>query len=174
MPFSSVLAFLFYSPSARRSRSHPNIRNAPRIGCSDFVFKEAREFDVRRSAALGAISSFRRSRFFTNAQPGALDVPRFGGGLANAEAERELVVQFGVREVEVAVLIEAFHDGLIDSVAGAMAKAHKIQRHWRGEFELTIVLAIVAHPGCELLREFDVAADVMLQTFDAVVANHKP
>src|SRR5579864_2482793 len=143
-------------------------------------YAERKRFGVQgvraAPAPIGTLKNLGRHRagLFADETPGALDVPRFGGGLADAEAERELVVQFRVREVEVAALIEAFHDGLIDSVAGAMAKADKIQRHWRGEFKLTIVLAIVAHPGCELLRKFDMAANVILQAFDSIVTNHKP
>lgn len=103
-------------------------------------------------------------------QPGAVDVAQFGGGLANAEAKSEFSVELGVREEEIAALIETIHEGLVDSVAGAMAETDEIQRSGRGEFKLFIF----TDPGSELLGEFDVAADVMLQTFDAVVANHKP
>lgn len=106
--------------------------------------------------------------------PGALDLGQLGSGLADAEAQGEFAVQLGVREVKIAAVVEAIHEGLVGGVAGAMAEADKIQRSGRGQLELAIALAIVADPGGESLGEFDVAANVMLQTFDAVVANHKP
>lgn len=95
---------------------------------------------------------------------------QFGGGLADAEAKSEVAIEFRVRQIQIATLIEAIHDGLIDSVATAMTEADKIQRHGSGEFELFVV----TDPGCELLREFDVTSNMMLQTFDSVVANHEP
>jgi len=103
-----------------------------------------------------------------DAAPGALDVLQFGGSLADAEAERELAIEFRVRQIEIAALVEAIHNGLIDRVAAAMAKTDKIQRRGRSDLKLFVF----ADPGGELLREFDVAADVTLQTFE--VTNREP
>jgi len=97
-------------------------------------------------------------------------VLRFGGGLADAEAQGELPVEFRVCEIQIATSIEAVHEGLVESVATAVTEADEIQRSGRGELEILIGL----DPRSELLGEFDVAADMMLQTFDAVVTNHKP
>ena len=119
--------------------------------------------------ALNNLGSYSAGMFADEA-PGALDVMQVSGGLADAEAQSEFFVQLGVRKVEIATLVEAIHDGLVERVAGTMAKTDEIQRRRRGEFKL----CVVAHPRCELLREFDVAADVMLQAFDSVVANHEP
>ena len=58
--------------------------------------------------------------------PGALDVLRFGGGLADAEAQSEFSVELGMREVEVAALVESIHQGLVDGVTAAMAEADEI------------------------------------------------
>lgn len=110
------------------------------------------------------------ARLFADAAPGALDVLQFGGGLADAEAESELAIEFRVRQIQIAALIETIHDGLVDGVATAMAKADKIQGRGCGEFELFVF----ADPRCKLLREFDVTSNMILQTFDAVVANHEP
>src|SRR5579863_9287574 len=76
---------------------------------------------------------------------------------------------------EVAAAVEAvhyplIHDGLIGGVCAFVAKTDQVQRHGRSKLKFIVV----AHPAGELLREFDVTADVVLQTFYSVVADHKP
>ena len=51
-----------------------------------------------------------------------------------------------------------------------MPEAHQVQRHRRCQFEIFIL----AHPVRECLSQLHVAAYVMLQAFDAVMADHEP
>jgi hypothetical protein len=97
-------------------------------------------------------------------------VSGLGVGLADAQTQRQFSIQLGVREKEIAAAIQPIHDGLIRRVSGFVAEADQVQRGGGSEFEVLVV----AHPASELLRQFDVAADVVLQAFHAVVANNKP
>src|ERR1700758_2875173 len=51
-----------------------------------------------------------------------------------------------------------------------MPEANQVERRGRGQFEWLIA----AHPFREFLRQTYVLANVMLQSLDPVVANHKP
>ena len=95
---------------------------------------------------------------------------RFGVCLSHAETQRQHAIQFGMSQVEVAAAIQPVHDLLIGCVAAFVPEAHKIQGSGRGEFKAVIFL----HPARELLRQFDVAANVELQAFHSVVANYEP
>lgn len=110
------------------------------------------------------------SGFLLNALPGAGDVLLFSMSLTYAEAKCESALQSGVGEVEGAGPVKAIHEGLIGVVAGPEPEADQIEGHWSGEFEARVF----AYPLRELLREGDVAADVVLQAFDPVVADYKP
>ena len=69
-------------------------------------------------------------------------------GLADAEAQRELAVELGVREEEIAAAVQPFHDGLIRLVSTFVAEADQVQRYRGGQFEA----GIIANLLCELLR----------------------
>ena len=90
--------------------------------------------------------------------------------LTDAETQSEFSAEFGVGEEEITTAVEAIHDGLIGGVSGFVAKANQIQRDGSREFEIFVL----AHPVGELLRQFYVAANVVLQAFDAVMADHEP
>ena len=91
-------------------------------------------------------------------------------GLADAETQSEFSVELGVGEEEIAAAVETVHDGLIGGVSAFVAEAHKIQRRRSGQFEVFVC----RDPLGELLRQLHVAANVVLQAFDAVVADHEP
>ena len=76
-----------------------------------------------------------------------------GMGLANAESQRQLSIQFGVSEKEIAALIKAIHDGLIGSVSGSVPEADEVERCWRSQLKVVAI----AHPASEFLREFNAA-----------------
>ena len=97
---------------------------------------------------------------------------RFRIGLADAETKSEFSVEFGVGEEEIAAAVEAIHDGLIGGISGFMTKTNQIQRDGRCEFEVFVI--VMAHPIGELLRQFHMAANVVLQTLHAVMADHEP
>ena len=86
-----------------------------------------------------ALFSLRR---FADVVPRAFDVAQLGVGLADANSQRELAVQFCMREIQGAALVQAIHDFLVGSIIGAMPEANQIKRRWRGEFEITIL----SHP----------------------------
>ncbi len=80
-------------------------------------------------------------------------------GLAHAEPQGKFSTQLGVCEKEIAAAIEAIHDGLIGGVSSFMAKADQIKRHGCGEFKVIVI----ADPIGELLRQFHMASNVVLQ-----------
>jgi hypothetical protein len=65
---------------------------------------------------------------------------------------------------------QAIHQFLIHFVPALVTKADQVERRGRCQFESRIVL----HPNCELLRQFNVTPNVILQAFDAVVTDHEP
>ena len=94
----------------------------------------------------------------------------FGLGLSDRHAEDEAAVELGVSQIYLAALVQLVHELLVDVVAAAMAKADEIERDWGHELEPLVCF----HPRDELLRQLDVAADVVAQTFDPVMADDKP
>ena len=79
--------------------------------------------DARRRALTVGDLGRQGVRFFLNATPCAFDVALLRVGLAYAEAQRRAVVQAGVRQVEIAAVIETVHDLLVGLVSRFMAKA---------------------------------------------------
>lgn len=90
--------------------------------------------------------------------------------LADAESQGQLVIQAGVRQIEISTSIEQIHQELIRFVSALATKADEIERRRRCQLETIIV----SDPTRELLRRFDVTPNVILQTFDAVVPDHEP
>ena len=91
-------------------------------------------------------------------------------GLTYAESQREAIIQARMRQVEIAAAIQPIHQRLIHFVPAFVAKANQVERRRCGQFESIVFL----HPVREFLRQFDVTANVVLQAFDSVVANHEP
>src|ERR1019366_2356142 len=112
--------------------------------------------------------------------PRAFHMTGLSVGLADAESKRELSVELSVSEVQVAAAIQPVHQELIglilisliliSMISRAQPEADKIELGRRSEFEARIV----AHPGCELLSQAYVLANVVLQAFDPVMPDHKP
>ncbi len=75
-----------------------------------------------------------------------------------------------MRQVEVSAAIQPVHQLLIYFVPALVTEADQVERRRRGEFETRIV----SDPACELLSEFNVTPNVILQAFDAIVPNYKP
>ena len=61
-----------------------------------------------------------------NALPGILDVACLRVGLPDAQAQRQLAIEFGVRQEKIAALIQAIHDGLIGRVTCFVAKTNQV------------------------------------------------
>ena len=93
-----------------------------------------------------------------------------GVGLTDAQSQREAIVQPGMGEIEIAAAVEAVHQTLIRLVPALVSKTHQIQRDGRGQFETVVIL----YPLGKVLRQFNMLPDVMLQSFDPVMADHKP
>src|SRR5271169_6693007 len=69
----------------------------------------------RSSVQLPAIGHL--LRLLANPPPSLLHVPSLGVRLADAQAQRELSVELGVREEEVAAAVQGLHDDLIRRVS---------------------------------------------------------
>ena len=67
-----------------------------------------------------------------------------GVGLSDAEAKHELITQPGVRQIQVATLIQSVHQALVLVVAAAIAKAHQVQ--WNGSYHLETLVSRT-HPA---------------------------
>src|SRR5262249_15394969 len=132
------------------------------------------------SGSLAQLTNFRRpgsarevlqvGNLFLNMLPGRLDMFRLGVGLSDAEAQHEAIRQACVRQVQLTALVQIIHQTLILFIAAAITKTNKIQRRRHHNFKTLIGL----HPASELLSELHVISDMVLQTFDSVMANHKP
>ena len=109
-------------------------------------------------------------RLLSNPLPRIFYVPRLRVGLSDAEPQGEFAIQLSVGQEQVTTAIQAFHDALICRIATLVAKANQIQRHGRGQLKAIIV----AYPFGELLRQFHMLANVMLQAFHAVVTDYEP
>ena len=90
--------------------------------------------------------------------------------MANAEAQRQAVIEPGVSKVEIATLVEAIHQLLIAFVSASMAEAYQVQGCRRCQFESVVTL----YPLRKLVRQLDVPADMVLKPFHAIMANHEP
>src|SRR5215469_9195994 len=97
-------------------------------------------------------------------------MPPLRVGLSDRHAECKAIVQLGVREVKVAGTVQTLHEGLVGGVSCFEPETDQIEGRGSGQFEA----AVIADPSCEFLRERDVLPYVMLQSFHAVVAQHKP
>ncbi len=82
-------------------------------------------------------------------------MPLLGIGLSHADTQGELPIQFRVREIEVAAVVEALQDCLVYSVSSFVAETDQVQRNRRGQLETVVTF----HPLRELLRQCYVAAD---------------
>ena len=82
-----------------------------------------------------------------------------GVSLADAETEDEPAIQDGVSQVEATARIQTIE-----------GEADEIQRRRRGQFEFGGGFDRASEP----LRQIDVAADMVLEAFDAIVTNHEP
>jgi hypothetical protein len=91
-------------------------------------------------------------------------------GLADAKSQRQFVIELGMREVEVPAAIQTFQQLLIRSVSCPQPKANEIELMWGGKFEARIF----THPFGELLRQSNVLANMMLQSFNAIMPEHEP
>ena len=69
---------------------------------------------------------FQPRGFFANPFPGAFHVPKFGGGLADAEADDITPIQLGVGQIEIAASIEGIQQRFVEGVPRAVAKAHQV------------------------------------------------
>ncbi len=94
----------------------------------------------------------------------------FGAGLTDAEAQGQSACQAGVGEIGLAAEVDPLEDGLVGGLTAAVAEADQIERRREGEFEIGMGL----NPAGELLGQCDMAADVVLQSFPAVVAQDEP
>ena len=91
-------------------------------------------------------------------------------GLADAKSQRKFVIELGMREVEVPAAIQTFQQLLIRSVSCPQPEANEIELMWGGKFKARIF----THPFGELLRQSNVLANVMLQSFNAIMPEHEP
>src|SRR5260370_6226510 len=106
-------------------------------------------------------------------------------GWTDAESSGELAIELGMREVEVAAAIQSLHQELIGmilvrmilvrtilvrTICRAQPEADEVELRGRGEFEARIL----AHPGGELLGETHMLANMVLQSFDPVIADDEP
>ena len=96
---------------------------------------------------LGLFTASPGRRLLLNELPGSLDMARLSVGLADAQAQRQLAIEFGMRQEKISALIQPVHDGLIGCITCLVAEAHEIQRNWRCQFEAIVV----ADPFCEIL-----------------------
>src|SRR5260370_22139024 len=128
-----------------------------------------RDYILPRSAEVYSLSS-NGARGFGDALPCGLDVAPLRIRLADGHAQRQTIVQLGVREIERAAVIEPVHQLLIHRVASAMPEAHQVERRGRSQLEISMS----ADPRSKLLRQGHVLADVVLQAFHAVMADYKP
>ena len=90
--------------------------------------------------------------------------------LADAKAQSEFVAQTRVRQIEITASVQRIHKLLVLLVAGFQAEADQVQRNRSCQFEA----GIVADPSCKFLRQPNVFADMKLQAFKPVIAEHKP
>src|SRR5208283_37366 len=105
-----------------------------------------------------------------NPPPSLLDVALCRIGLADTEAQRQVVIESSVRQVQSAALVEAVHQPLIALVPATKSEARQVQRHRRSQLKAIVLL----HPFGKLPRHLDVLADVVLKTFHAVITNDEP
>src|SRR6266853_5357671 len=75
-----------------------------------------------------------------------------------------------MREKHFAALVQPFQQGSIKIIPCPVGEAHQVQRRGREEFEILGRF----NPTSELLRQFHMPPDMMTQSLDAVMANHKP
>src|SRR6267154_340187 len=97
-------------------------------------------------------------------------MPELSVGLADAEAQRQLPIQLCVRKKQIAAAVQPVHDHLIRLVPSFVAEANQVQRDWSSELEVLIV----TDPLREFLCQLHVLPNVMLQSFDSIVADHEP
>src|SRR5215831_1116794 len=93
----------------------------------------------------------------------------FGLRLAHAEAEGVAILQQGVREIDLAALIQLFEQLAVQRIAADVPEANEIERHRRGQFETVGGL----YPRSELLGQRDVLPNVVRRTAGAVVTDNK-
>src|SRR5258708_1558022 len=75
-----------------------------------------------------------------------------------------------MREEEIAAAIQTLHDGLVRLVAALVTEADQVQGRGCGKFKARVI----THPLGELLRQLHVLPNVVLQTLDAIMADHEP
>ena len=91
-------------------------------------------------------------------------------GLANTESQCQPIIQTRVSQIEVAAPIQSIHQRLIHLIPAFAAKAHQVERDRRCQFETIIV----PDPVRELLRQFNVPPNVILQALHAIMTDHEP
>ena len=94
---------------------------------------------------------------------------QLGAGLADAQAENKAAIQFGVGEEDSAAFVESIHDLLVQVIAAPVAKADQVERGRGNDIEMFIG----CNPANHLPGQFDVPADMVLQAFDTVIAQHE-
>ena len=90
--------------------------------------------------------------------PCVFDMLALCSGLCDAEAQREAVMQFRVRKIHLAALIDAIHDGLIDLIAAAMAEADEVEGGWCCQFKILVR----ANPCGKFLGELNMTPYMVL------------
>ena len=90
--------------------------------------------------------------------------------LPNTKSQGKFPRKLRVGQEEVAARIEPLHQSLIRRIARAQPKADEIEHGGRGQFEARVI----PHPSQEFLRQTNVFANVMLQTFNSIMPDHKP
>ena len=101
----------------------------------------------------------------------ASTIPKYQSEVAQdhvVQNEREPCAEVG--QEEPAFAVEALEQAPVELVPRPMGEAHQVQRRRRDELEI----GRGGEPGGELAGEFDMAAEVILQALDAVVADDEP
>src|SRR6266851_4276061 len=123
------------------------------------------------SAGLRSSSTlFQFPGFLLNSLPGISHLPLSGISLADAQAQRDPVVEPGMRQIKIAAAVERVHQALVGLVAALQSEANQIQWSRRGQFKAIVLV----HPGGKLLRQPHMLAHMKLQPFNPVMTQHKP
>jgi hypothetical protein len=100
--------------------------------------------------------------------------------LPHTEAKSEFAIELRVGKKKIAARVQPLHQELIDpilirmiltsTISRAQPEADEIEQDRRSDLEPLIT----AHPASEFLRQSHMLANVMPQSFNAVMSNHKP
>ena len=97
-------------------------------------------------------------------------MPRLGVRLPYAQPQGQLSVQLRVGKKQISALVQTVHDRLIRRVASLVPEANQVQWRRSRQFEPLVV----PYPLGKLLGQPYMFADVILQSLDPIMPNHKP